>query len=272
MQQIRRFSPIQRGFHLTLMLTFSIQSATGLARMYVGTGWGKGLVSLFGGYSNTLTIHKWVGLFMLLAFIIHLLYILATIDWRRLPGSIYGPDSLLPRLEDIGQSIRHVGWILGLNGLPRFDRWAYWEKFDYWAVCWGICLLGGTGLILYNPVFSSRFIPGWMLNVLLWVHRIEATLAMAHVFLIHFFIGHLRRENFPMDLVMFEGSIDLEKARHERPDWVDRIEKEGTLQDVLVAKSTLSLRIIYHAFGFAIVIGCLYLMVNAFLNAHLLLR
>ena len=74
-----------------------------------------------------------------------------------------------------------------------------------------------------------------------------------------------------MDLVMFEGSIDLEKARHERPDWVDRIEKEGTLQDVLVAKSPISLRIIYHVFGFAIVIGCLYLMVNAFLNAHRLM-
>jgi len=253
------------------MLTFVIQSATGLARMYVGTGWGKQLTDLFGGYPNTLTIHKWVGLLMLFAFIIHLIYILATINWRGLPGSIYGPDSLIPRLEDIGQSIRHVGWILGLNGPPRFDRWAYWEKFDYWAVFWGICLLGGTGLILYNPVISSRFIPGWALNVLLWIHRIEATLAMAHVFLIHFFIGHLRRENFPMDLVMFEGGIDLEKARHERPDWVERMENEGALQNVLVAKSTLSLRVIYHVFGFAIVIGCLYLLVNAFLNAHRLM-
>ena len=74
-----------------------------------------------------------------------------------------------------------------------------------------------------------------------------------------------------MDLVMFEGSVDLEKARHERPEWVERMEKEGTLQDVPVAKSTLSLRIIYHVFGFAIVIGCLYLLVNAFLNAHRLM-
>ena len=74
-----------------------------------------------------------------------------------------------------------------------------------------------------------------------------------------------------MDLVMFEGGVDLEKARHERPDWVERMEKEGTLQDALVAKSTLSLRIIYQIFGFAIVIGCLYLMVNAFLNAHRLM-
>jgi len=263
---------MQRVFHLTLMLTFAIQSATGLARMYVGTGWGERLAGLFGGYIVTLIIHKWVGIFMLLAFAVHIVYILATRNWRKLPASVYGPDSLIPRLEDIGQSIRHVGWILGLNSLPRFDRWTYWEKFDYWAVFWGICLLGGTGLILYNPVFSSHFIPGWVLNVLLWIHRIEATLAMAHVFLIHFFIGHLRRENFPMDLVMFEGSIDLEKARHERPDWVERMEKDGSLQDALVAKSQISLRVIYHVFGFAIVIGCIYLLVNAFINAPMLLR
>jgi len=254
------------------MLTFAIQSATGLSRMYLGTGWGERLAGLFGGYAAALSIHKWMGIFMLLAFTFHLVYILATRNWRRLLASVYGPDSLIPRLEDIGQSIRHVGWILGLNWPPRFDRWAYWEKFDYWAVFWGICLLGGTGLILYDPVFSSRFIPGWTLNVLLWIHRIEATLAMVHVFLIHFFIGHLRRENFPMDLVMFEGGVDLEKARHERPDWVERLEAEGALQHALVAKSPLSLRIIYQIFGFAIIIGCLYLLVNAFINAHLLLR
>ncbi len=70
--------------------------------------------------------------------------------------------------------------------------------------------------------------PGWVFNVLLWVHRIEALLAIAHVTTIHFFIGHLRRHNFPMDLAMFEGSVDLEKARHERPAWVERMEQIAT--------------------------------------------
>lgn len=208
---------------------------------------------------------------MLLAFVVHLLYILISIDWRRLPGSIYGPDSLLPRLEDLGQAIKHVGWIIGLCEPPRFDRWTYWEKFDYWAVFWGICILGGTGLLLYSPVYTGRFIPGWTLNVLLWIHRIEATLAMIHVFTIHFFIGHLRRENFPMDLVMFEGSVDLEKTRHERPEWIERLEKNEVLPNAIVTKSPHSLRIIYHVFGFAVIFGCLYLMINAFVNVHRLI-
>ncbi len=51
------------------------------------------------------------------------------------------------------------------------------------------------------------------------VPRIEAMLAMAHVFIIHFFISHLRRYNFPMDLAMFEGSVDLEFDMSDRAGW-----------------------------------------------------
>src|SRR5210317_1195468 len=98
-------------------------------------------------------------------------------------------------------------------------------------------IIGVTGLLLAWPIAASRIMPGWGLNVALWVHRIEAILAMAHVFLIHFFIGHLRRHNFPMDRAMFEGSADLEAARHERPAWIARLEQSGKLDGVLVAEA-----------------------------------
>ncbi len=262
MMRLKRFTPAQRLFHLLLMFSFVIQLVTGLSQMYIGTEWGRFLASLFGGYKRALNIHKWGGLFMIGLLCIHVLYVLIWIDWQRFPKSVYGPDSLLPRWEDFGQVLQHMGWLLGLSRPPRFDRWGYWEKLDYWAVFWGITILGGTGLVLYNPMASSLYMPGWMLNVLLWIHRIEAILAMAHVFIIHFFIGHLRRHNFPMDLVMFEGSVDLEKVRLERPAWVERLEQQGALKGLLVQRSPLSMRIGYYVFGFAIVTGCLYLLVN----------
>ena len=266
--RIKRFTPAQRVFHLLLMLSFVTQSATGLAQMYIGTPWGRFLASLFGGSQQALYIHYRVGVFMIALLCIHVLYIFIRIDWKRFPKSVYGPDSLLPRKEDLGQTIQHVGWLLGISKPPRFDRWGYWEKFDYWAVFWGITILGGTGLILHSPTKSSLFMPGWVLNVLLWVHRIEAMLAMAHVFIIHFFIAHLRRHNFPMDLVMFEGSVDLENARHERPAWVERIEQEGILQSVLETGESGALRLVYYIIGFAMIIGCLYLLVNALANVR----
>jgi len=262
MMRLKRFTRAQRLFHLLLMLSFVTQLVTGLSQMYIGTEWGRFLASLFGGYKRALNIHKWGGLFMLGLFCIHVLYMLKRIDWQRFPKSVYGPDSLLPRWEDFGQVLQHMGWLLGLSRPPRFDRWGYWEKFDYWAVFWGITILGGTGLVFYNPMASSFYMPGWVLNVLLWIHRIEAILAMTHVFIIHFFIGHLRRHNFPMDLVMFDGSVDLEKVRLERPAWIERLEQQGTLEGLLIQSSPLSMRIVYYVFGSVIVIGCLYLLVN----------
>lgn len=261
-KRIKRFPPAQRLFHLLMMLAFTTQAATGLARMYIGTDWGRFLASFFGGYTKTLIVHKWVGLFMLVLFSIHVIYVLAKIDWRRFPGSVYGPDSLLPRWSDVGQAIQHAGWFLGMAKPPQFDRWGYWEKFDYWAVFWGIFIIGVTGLLLYNPVVSSRYIPGWGLNIALWIHRIEAILAMGHVFIIHFFIGHLRSHNFPMDLAMFEGSVNLEKVRQERPAWLERLEQQGNLEGRLVQGAPLYLRVVYYVFGFAVITGCLYLLVN----------
>jgi cytochrome b subunit of formate dehydrogenase len=264
--RIKRFTPVQRLFHLVLMLSFVTQLATGLSRLYIQTAWGRFLVSLFGGPEQALTVHKSVGLFMLTAFGVHVLYILFNIDWRRFPKSVLGPDSLLPRPEDARQALQHAGWLLGVSAAPRFDRWGYWEKFDYLGVVWGICVLGGTGLILYDSVYSSRYMPGWVFNVLLWVHRIEALMAMAHVFMIHFFIGHLRKHNFPMDLTMFEGSVDMEKLRHERPAWVERLEQEGKLNSTLAHSPPIALRLIYYAFGFTMITGCIYLLVNALAN------
>jgi len=253
------------------MLSFLTQAATGLARLYIETNWGRFLASLFGGYTQALHIHWWVGIFMLALFVVHIIYILIHIDWRHFPMSLFGPDSLLPRKEDFFQAIQHVGWLLGLKQAPRFDRWGYWEKFDYLGVFWGIILLGGTGVVLYNPIFFSNYMPGWVLNVLLWVHRIEAILAIAHVTTIHFFIGHLRRHNFPMDLAMFEGSVDLEKACHERPAWVERMEQSDNLHTTLVGRAPKALRILYYAYGFVIILCFLYLFVNGLANARGLL-
>ena len=265
--RIKRFTPAQRLFHLLLMLSFLIQAATGLGRMYMETGWGRNLLALFGGYESSRTVHVYVGLAMLIGFAVHVIYLLFKVDWSRLPASLFGPDSLIPRPADGRHFVQHLAWMFGAKRHPEFERWGYWEKFDYWAVFWGMVIIGGTGILLAYPIWSSRFMPGWGLNVAFWIHRIEAVLAIAHVFIIHFFIGHLRRANFPMDHAMFEGSADLKTARHERAAWIGRLESDGALDPALTAGAPAGRRVIYYAFGFvAIAIG-LYLLIGAGINA-----
>lgn len=267
-RRIKRFTPVQRLFHLLLLLSFLIQSATGLARMYIETSWGKDLAWVFGGYEGSLRIHRVVGICMICGFLVHIVYLLFAVRWREFPGSLFNSDSLLPRPGDIKQFFQHVGWFFGIGKGPRIDRWGYWEKFDYWAVFWGIPLLGVTGLIMAYSLASTRIMPGWGLNVALWIHRIEAILAMCHVFLIHFFIGHLRKSNFPMDRAMFEGSSDLEGSRHERPAWTARLEQAGTLDDLLVGQAGFGLRALYYLFGYAAMATGVYLLIGGLINSR----
>ena len=99
--QIRRFTPVQRVFHLVLILTFLIQGSTGLARMYIETPWGRSLSWVFGGYGAAGEVHKVGGILMILCFVVHALYMLSRIDWKHFPRSLFGPDSLLPQPRDI---------------------------------------------------------------------------------------------------------------------------------------------------------------------------
>jgi cytochrome b subunit of formate dehydrogenase len=267
-RRVVRFSVAQRLFHFFLMLAFLTQAATGFSRMYIETAWGRALASFFGGYQWALTLHKWVGIFMLFLFGVHLLYVLNKIDWRRFPGSLQDPNSLLPRWFDLRQAIQHVRWFFGRSAPPQFGRWAYWEKFDYWAVIWGMIVLGGTGILLAYSLNSTRFIPGWTLNVAFWIHRIEAILAIAHVFIIHFFIAHLRRHNFPMDRAMFEGTVSLDAARQEKPAWIARLEQDGELEAVLVSKTNRQVRLLSYLVGFAAVCVGLFLLIGGLVNSR----
>ena len=259
--RIVRFTPLQRLFHGLLVLMFLVQAASGMARMYIEVPFGKRLAWMFGGYEGARTVHKYVGILLICCFLVHIIYILIRLDWK----SLRGPDSLLPSGRDAREFLQHAGWFFGLSRHPRFDRWGYWEKFDYWAVFWGVPILGITGLLLAYPIAASAIIPGWGLNLAFWIHRIEALLAMCHIFIIHFFIAHLRRRHFPMDLAMFEGSVNLNEAREERPEWVARLEESGRLEEVPAASA--GRRSLFYIFGFSALAVGLFLLVGGILNS-----
>jgi hypothetical protein len=119
-------------------------------------------------------------------------------------------------------------------------------------------------------MLTSEYMPGWLLNVALWVHRIEALLAMAHIFTIHFFIEHWRPRCFPFSATMFEGSKDIEHMREEHPAWIARLEAEGRLDEALVPPAPVPLRILYFGLGYALIGLGLFLLVYGLVNVTLL--
>jgi cytochrome b subunit of formate dehydrogenase len=260
--RIRRFGVIDRMFHLSLMLTFIIQSATGFGRLYSTTTWGRKLTQMLGGYETCLTIHKVVGILMIIGFLIHTIYLLKGVDWKNPLKSILGPDSLVPNLRDLRDLKQRILWSFGLGSAPVFDRWAYYEKFDYWAVYWGLPLLAITGLMAMYPLTACRLLPGWSLNIAILLHRAEAILAVTYIFIVHFFAGHLRPMSFPMNEAMFAGSVPIEELMEEKPAWLDRIRQEGRQDSMSATPPAPWYRIAYYIFGFSILTTGIYLLIN----------
>jgi cytochrome b subunit of formate dehydrogenase len=134
-------------------------------------------------------------------------------------------------LKDFWGSIR---WFIGIGPRPDYGRWTYWEKFDYFAVFWGVVVIGSTGLMLWFPEVFTKFLPGWLINVAQIIHSDEALLAVVFIFTIHFFNTHLRPESFPMDTVIFTGHVPLEEYKHDRPRDYERLVKSGKLEKYTV--------------------------------------
>ncbi len=254
----KRFTPLDRLFHLGLVVTFLVQSATGLGRLYVTTPWGGSLVRIMGGYEHVLLVHYGVGVAMTLIFLAHVAHTLVRVGRR----GWLGPDSLVFSWRDFRHFGQNVRWVLGRGESARLGRWSYWEKFDYWAIFWGMPILAVTGIMLYHSVETSRYIAGWGLNIAGVLHRAEALLAMGYIFLVHFFMGHLRPSAFPMNPTIFTGEMGTEEVQEEKPAWADELKREGLWANGSGKTPSLLFKTGYTVFGYTAVVVGLYLLVN----------
>jgi nitrate reductase gamma subunit len=137
-------------------------------------------------------------------------------------GRLLGPDSMIPSKKDFQDLFQHIAYFLGKGDPPRFGRFAYWEKFDYWAVFWGIAFIGGSGLVLWFPEFLSRFLPGIFFNIAYTIHSDEALLAIGFIFIVHLYNAHFRASVFPLDKTIFTGKIEAKEMMERHPlEWED---------------------------------------------------
>jgi cytochrome b subunit of formate dehydrogenase len=226
----RRFTALERVMHAALMLTFVGCALSGLPLLYAEKPWATTLARILGGFQGAGMIHRICAFVMIVVFVSHVVLVFSKAIARgRVLAILWGPDSMVPQPQDIIDIWRNFKWFVGKGPQPQFDRWTYWEKFDYWAVFWGMFIIGGSGLLLWFPVFFSQVLPGWMFNIAALVHGEEALLAVGFIFTFHFFNGHVRPAKFPMDTVIFTGRISEHELKGERRVEYDRLVREGRL-------------------------------------------
>jgi cytochrome b subunit of formate dehydrogenase len=261
-----RFTPFQRFLHVLVVTSFLLLVITGMPLKFYYTDWAKWLFNAMGGTDVARSLHHFGALITFLYFGLHLSALVnrtwqrradfqdpttRRYSFKRITDYWLGPDSMVPTFQDWRDFIAHQKWFFGHGPKPQFERWTYWEKFDYFAVFWGVAIIGFSGLIMWFPLFFSKFMPGWAINIALIVHSDEALLAAGFIFTVHFFNTHFRLEKFPMDTVIFSGRVSKSEMLHERKTWYNRLLKTGRIEQHRIRDEWERWKGIARAFGYA---------------------
>ena len=232
----RRFSAFDIFLHFTMMITFIGLVLTGLPLKFSQAPWAAGLMHFLGGARAAGLIHRTCAAITFGYFGAAFISIIYFLFFKKLRGNpnplrrLFGPDSLCPRWKDILDIIGMIQWFFNRGPKPKFDRWTYWEKFDFLAVFWGMFAIGLSGLMLWLPEWFTLLLPGWVLNIATIVHSDEALLASGFIFTVHFFNTHLRPSKFPIDTVIFTGKFPKYELVEERPEQYRRLLARGQLE------------------------------------------
>jgi thiosulfate reductase cytochrome b subunit len=256
-----------------MIASFLSLALTGMTLKFSYTNWAQLMSGVLGGFESAGYIHRVAAVLMFGIFLVHLADLVK--HKRKYYGSwlalLFGPDTMLPTKRDVRECWGSLKWFIGQGERPSYGRWTYWEKFDYFAVFWGVVIIGSTGLMLWVPELFTLLLPGWFINVATIVHSDEALLAAGFIFTVHFFNTHLRPEKFPMDITIFTGRMPLEEFKSDRPDEYQELVKGGELEKHLVeplppvvVRTIRGFAWAALAVGFSLVIWIVYAMVAAY--------
>jgi formate dehydrogenase subunit gamma len=219
-KEVERFNIVFRIQHVIMFVTFLLLAFTGWALKYPEVESSHWWVNIWGGPETAGIIHRVSGVTMLLDFGWHVAYLGYLFATGRM--KIRAVTTIIPLPRDIVDVVQNYFYFFGLSkNRPRFARFSYLHKFDYWAVFWGMGIIGASGFALAFPVFTSRIFPqailGWIWPLLRIMHSDEALLAIVFILFWHFYNEHLKAGKFPMSWTWLTGKISIEEMKHEHP-------------------------------------------------------
>lgn len=237
----------QRMQHLLLLVSFAVLAFTGIPMKYYDTSWGTFLYTLLGGIEWAPIIHRVAAIVILLTFFYHVAYFSAiayTSYLRPLKQenrlTIFNAIKsilsmpLVPNATDLREAKDILMYYFFLsNKRPIMRRFGVREKFGYWAVFWGMPILGITGFFLWAESIITRYLPGIVLNISYLAHSDEALLAVVVIFIWHIYNVHITLSKFPMGMSWFTGYENEKEMMEEHyAHYIDTMKQEGLDADI----------------------------------------
>ncbi|MBN1475541.1 cytochrome b/b6 domain-containing protein [Candidatus Sumerlaeota bacterium] len=212
-----RLNKHERAQHVLFFVSFLLLAVTGFT-LRLPEDWMRRLGEIGMGYEARSLVHRAAGIVMILVSLAHIYYVLFIREGREWLRDIF------LRPSDIGEGFRNVQFYLGLRrDPPRFGRFNYKEKMEYWALFVGNTLMSITGLMM---MFEYLW-PQLALDIAALVHRMEAILACLAIIVWHMYEVHLRPGRFPHSLVWFHGLMDEEEMEEEHPAHLEELKRRG---------------------------------------------
>jgi len=202
--------------HIGLLTTTIMLILTGIPLKFPKNGISQFIIDMFGGTAGARSVHHFFALGMIAVGIYHLLYIF----WNEQGRKDF--FELLPRFKDFSDVINQMKRYLGFRKEKvRYRRFSYVEKFDYWAVYWGLVMMIGTGAVMwlfqgkFTPMifgeidlpFGPQIVTNSLHAICREMHSDEALLATLVIIGWHFYNVHLNPHKFPMSKVWLTGKI-----------------------------------------------------------------
>ncbi len=222
LKSVVRFDIHQRFQHWFMLSGVILLAITGWPLRGAGAAeaapYSRAFLGMFGGAEGAAIWHRVGAILIIISSIYHAVYLTFLASKKRLPLS------MAPTLKDAFDIRDNVLFMLGVRKeRPKFDRFMYLEKFDYWAIFWGIPMMVGSGLVYWFPTFFATWAPSWLLTATFIIHGEEATLAVVFLFVVHFYNVHLKPSIFPMNWAWLNGRITVDALKHEHPLEYERI-------------------------------------------------
>ena len=212
---IPRLSVAQRWQHAMLFTSFTLLVLTGLPIRFYGVHWLSNLYLMLGGLGVLRIVHRVAAVIMIVAWVWHTVYLLY--KWKQAKFS-FKSWTMFPRWKDIHDFIAVSLYYLGLaDEEPKYDRFEFRQKFDYFAVYWGMPVMVFSGLVLWFPVYIGSRLPEIGISFAYIAHSDEAILAFLAIVTWHLYNVHFNPDTFPMSPTFFTGTKSREEMEREHP-------------------------------------------------------
>jgi formate dehydrogenase subunit gamma len=224
-ESIERLTINQRIQHMILLSCTLVLIITGLPIKFHEAHLAEVIIQLLGGPNVTRILHRIGAVGLTVVGVYHLWYCMAFEEGRRNFGQ------LLPSLQDAKDIAHQIGYFLGRKkDRPLFGRFSYVEKFDYWAVYWGMVVMIFSGYILWFMQQAINHLGKVSYDIAREAHSDEGLLATLAIIIWHFYNVHFNPKKFPGSLMWWHGRVPLEEFQEEHPleyeQWIQARKKE----------------------------------------------